>query len=68
MDTGHDDDLRGGLRGQSRQRQGVSLEVCDPMEDVRRHVVVGEHHRVPLALERLDLDKKRLEGGDLDVG
>jgi hypothetical protein len=56
------DHVRVGLGRLSRQPKAVAHVVADAVEDLRRHVVVGQDHRVSLALERVDaVDQGRVE-------
>src|SRR5690606_39038593 len=50
-----------------RERERVAFQVCDAVENVRRHVVVREQDGIALALQACDLLDDRLERCDLDI-
>ena len=55
MDAGLDDHRRVGLRRLLGQTEAVADKVADPVEDLRRHVVVREDHCVAILLQPVDL-------------
>src|SRR5215472_78840 len=56
------DELRVGARRLAREAEAVADEVADAMEDLRRHIVVGEDDRVLLPLQPVDLrDQRRMQ-------
>jgi hypothetical protein len=58
--AGLHDDLGVRARGFPRQSQAVADEVAHPVENLRRHVVVRQDHRVFFALQGVD---RRDQGG-----
>ncbi len=66
--AGHDDDVGVGLRGHPGQLERVAPQVGDAVEDVGRHVVVGEHDRVAAPLQLADLRDDRFEDLPFDLG
>ena len=63
-----DDDLRLRARGLLGQTQAVADIVADPVEDLGRHIVVGQDDGVTLALEPVDLDDQLGLGRPLHRG
>ena len=54
MDARLDDHLRVGFRGLARKLERIAHEVGHAMEDLGRHVIVGEDHRIAAFLQRVD--------------
>ena len=54
MHAGQHDDIGVDLHRLAGERQAVADDVGDAVEDLRRHVVVAEDHRVAPALQRQD--------------
>ena len=68
MHAGLHDDAGLGAGGLPRELQGIATDIADAGEDLGRHVVVGEDHRVAFALEAVDRMDERREQRPLDGG
>ncbi len=67
MHAGLHDDLRIGARRLAREGEGVADEIGNAVENLRRHVVVAEDDRIPLALQAIDLGDQRREDRPFDL-
>ena len=54
MHAGEDDHIGLDMHRLARQRQAVADNVGDAMENLRRLVIMREHHRIAAALQRHD--------------
>ena len=68
MHTRLHDDIGVNFGRLNGEAEGVAFEIADQIEDVRRHIIVGEDDRVFLGFERVDRMHERRVSGPFKFG